>query len=95
MRSERFTLSGWGVQARFDLVKHLLLIGESACLELGPDKLAVDVEFKAAAAARDQLDISDLLLEGVENLRCQTDSFGLVVSNCAIFQREVHGFILS
>ncbi len=79
------------MQARFDFVEHLLLVGEAVGLEFGPDQLAVDTELEAAATAGDEFQVFDLLFECFEDFGRQTDGFRFVVSDSAVFERDVHG----
>jgi hypothetical protein len=60
--------------------------------ELGMQDLPIDGDLKGAAAGRDQLERTDVLLELQEFLR-QTDGMGLVVSSGAVFDADLdtHG----
>src|ERR1051326_610134 len=72
------------------LVEHLLLIGKLAGLELRVEQFLVNRQLEAAAAGGDQLQVFDLLFELGQDLGRQTDGSWLVVSNRAVFQRDVH-----
>ena len=70
-----------------DGIEHFGVLGESACIFLTVDELAVHLDVKDSAAARDHLDPNlELALDGVR----QTDGLGLVVSLHAVFDGNVH-----
>jgi hypothetical protein len=65
----------------FELSDQGLFIGELAGVQLRVDQLAVDGQLEAAAAAGDQFQVLDLLLEGCQQLGRQTDGLRFVVSH--------------
>lgn len=68
-------------------MRHLTRLGVTAQLTLGKDQLAVDTHFKDPAAALTERDGgAELPLE----LRRQTGGAGLVVSNHAVEDLDVH-----
>ena len=67
--------------------EHFGVLGESACLFLAVDELAIHLDVKNSAAAGDHLDLNlELTLDSVR----QTDGLGLVVSLHAVFDGNMH-----
>jgi hypothetical protein len=78
------------LEAGADSVEDPLLLREVLRLELGVDQLAVQGDFKAAAASGDQLEVADFLLVGRQQLARQTEGLRLVVSHRAILEFHIH-----
>jgi hypothetical protein len=57
------------------------------------EQFAVDRQFKATSARRDEREVGDLLLERRQQEARQTDGLGLVASDGAIAQFHVHDAI--
>jgi hypothetical protein len=70
----------------------LALLREAAGRELGEDERVVLLHLEAASIGRDQDQGFDVALETLEQLLRQTDGPGLVVSDRAVADLDVHGF---
>src|SRR5262249_26092205 len=66
------------------------LLGELARLELGIDQVAVDAQLETATARRNELQLTDLLFVGGQELARQTDGLGLVISHRTVFEFYLH-----
>ncbi len=73
--------------------QHLALLRETVELVLREDALAVDSDVEDAAATADQLDLG-LGMTALQ-LGLQTGGPGLVVSNAAVLDDDLHGAISS
>ncbi len=58
---------------------------------LGMNDLAVHFDFKNSSATRNQLQVLDILAEGIQQLGRQTDGLRRIVSHHAESDGHVHG----
>ena len=68
-----------------------LLIGERSRLEFRVNQVTIGGDFETSARAGLEFQRADLLLVGRKNLFRQTDGFGFVVSDRAVFEVDLHG----
>ena len=68
-----------------------LLIGERSRLEFRVNQVTIGGDFETSARAGLEFQRADLLLVGRKNLLRQTDGFGFVVSDRAVFEVDLHG----
>ena len=66
-------------------------IGKLTGLQLRVKQFPIHGQLEAASAARDELQVGDLLFVFSEQLLRQTDGLRFVVSHRAIFEFQVHG----
>ena len=67
-----------------------LLIGEPARLQFRVNKFAVHGQFEATSPRRDEGEVGDLLFQRRQQEARQTESLGLVASDGAVPQFQVH-----
>lgn len=77
-----------------DRLKHGLLVGKSAGVQLRVDQFPVHRQFETTATRGDQLQFLDALLEFRKQFGRQTDGLRFVVSHRAVFEFNVHDCLL-
>lgn len=75
---------------RSDVLDDLVRVRESAGLQFRVDQFVVDTNLELSAAGGNQGEACDVLFEFEQLLR-QTDGLRFVVSNTAVFDRNLHG----
>lgn len=73
----------------FQLVLHLTWLGEATRVCLGEDELSIEGDLECSSRALHELGVD---VEALLDLVCQTGSAGVVVSDNAIFNRQVRHF---
>jgi hypothetical protein len=77
-----------GLLKLFDLADHFVEVGPIAGIELGMEEFAIGLNFKSASARRDERERFDVFAE-FKNFGRQTDGLRRVVSNDAVFDRNL------
>ena len=72
----------------FDLADDLIEVGPISGIEFGMEQFAIGANLKSAAARRDERERFDAFAE-FKDFGRQTDGLGRVVSNHAIFDRDL------